>query len=123
MHDEAGHRGRPLVVMEPDVGERRVVVDDRVHEVVADCGPQLAAEFRFFSRRQRRRPKVTERLPRLGEECATGGVAQVSCRQAYRVPPGPGVAAASRKCRRQSPALQLGQIATAVDSVPTFIHS
>jgi hypothetical protein len=34
--DEAGHGRGPLVAVELDVGEARVVVDDRVREVVAD---------------------------------------------------------------------------------------
>jgi hypothetical protein len=39
--DEAGNGGRPLVVVELDIGEPGVVVDDRVREVVAD--PRLRA--------------------------------------------------------------------------------
>ena len=39
--DKAGHGRRPLVVVELDVGESRVVVDDRVRVVVAD--PRLGA--------------------------------------------------------------------------------
>jgi hypothetical protein len=39
--DEGGHSRRPLIVQELDVGQARVVVDDRVREVVADAGARV----------------------------------------------------------------------------------
>ena len=39
--EEAGDGRRPLVVVQLDVGEPRVVVDDRVRVVVADPRPGL----------------------------------------------------------------------------------